>query len=224
VELVDVLARADERSGLTPPGGDAPLPTAPDKEDFPVMATAAKDATETQPAPPPGRVPIGSPLYNRILEAYYDEAAMLDELRYDEWIAWLAKDLRYTVPQRLTRLLADHDQSIDRSVMHYDEDYGMMAARARRLGGNSAFAEDPPSRTRRLITNIRVELTATEGEYRVLNYMLLTRSRFEQTRMAVLSGERRDRIRDLGDRFELVEREVIIDQSVLGMPNLAIFL
>jgi 3-phenylpropionate/cinnamic acid dioxygenase small subunit len=187
------------------------------------MATAANDATETQPAPP-RRVPIGSPLYNRILETYYDEAAMLDELRYNEWIGWLAKDLRYTVPQRLTRLLADHDQSIDRSVMHYDEDYGMMCARARRLRGNSAFAEDPPSRTRRLITNIRVELTGTEGEYRVLNYMLLTRSRFEQTRMAVLSGERRDRIRDLGDRFELVEREVIIDQSVLGMPNLAIFL
>jgi 3-phenylpropionate/cinnamic acid dioxygenase small subunit len=188
------------------------------------MATAANDATQTQSAPRPRRVPIGSPLYNRILETYYDEAEMLDELRYNEWIAWLAKDLRYTVPQRLTRLLADHDQSIDRSVMHYDEDHGMLCARARRLGGNSAFAEDPPSRTRRLITNVRVELTGTEGEYRVLNYMLLTRSRFEQTRMAVLSGERRDRIRDLGDRFELVEREVIIDQSVLGMPNLAIFL
>jgi hypothetical protein len=42
--------------------------------------------------------------------------------------------------------------------------------------------------------------------------------------MAVLSGERRDRVRDLGERFELVTREVIIDQSVLGMPNLAIFL
>ncbi|MDB5671746.1 MAG: ditA2 [Alphaproteobacteria bacterium] len=187
------------------------------------MATAANDAIESKPAAPE-RVPIGSPVYNRILEAYYDEAEILDELRYNEWIEWLAKDLRYTVPQRLTRLLADHDKSIDRSVMHYDENYGTMCARARRLRGNSAFAEDPPSRTRRLITNVRVQLTETEGEYRVLNYMLLTRSRFEQTRMHVLSGERRDRIRDVGGRFELVEREVIIDQSVLGMPNLAIFL
>jgi 3-phenylpropionate/cinnamic acid dioxygenase small subunit len=187
------------------------------------MASAVIDATEPELVAP-SRVPIGSPVYNRILEAYYDEAEILDELRYNEWTAWLAKDLRYSVPQRLTRLLADHDKSIDRSVMHYDENYQTMCARARRLRGNSAFAEDPPSRTRRLITNVRVQLTDIDNEYRVLNYMLLTRSRFQQTQMAVLSGERRDRIRDLGSRFELVEREVIIDQSVLGMPNLAIFL
>lgn len=188
------------------------------------MATAAVDAPEPIRAPATRREPIGSPLYNRILEAYYDEAAMLDELRYAEWTDWLAKDLRYTVPQRMTRILAEHDQSIERSVMHYDETYGTMFARARRLRGNSAFAEDPPSRTRRLITNLRVELTDVAGEYQVLNYFLLTRSRFEQSKMAVLSGERRDRVRDLGERFELVTREVIIDQSVLGMPNLAIFL
>ena len=217
MELVDVLARADEFARLTDIDPNALLQE--DKN----MATAANDATESKPDAP-RRVPIGSPLYNRVLEAYYDEAAILDELRYNEWIEWLAKDLRYTVPQRMTRLLADHDKSIDRSVMHYDENFATMSARARRLKGNSAFAEDPPSRTRRLITNVRVEETRTDGEYRVLNYMLLTRSRFEQTQMAVLSGERRDRIRDLGDRFELVEREVIIDQSVLGMPNLAIFL
>jgi 3-phenylpropionate/cinnamic acid dioxygenase small subunit len=188
------------------------------------MATAAIDAPQTDAVPASRRVPIGSDLYNRILETYYDEALMLDELRYADWTEWLAKDLRYTVPQRLTRSLAEHAQSIDRSVMHYDDSYATMCARARRLRGNSAFAEDPPSRTRRLITNLRVEESEADGEYRVLNYFLLTRSRFEQAQMAVLSGERRDRVRDLGDRFELVEREVIIDQSVLGMPNLAIFL
>lgn len=188
------------------------------------MATAAIEGSETPSRLAVRRVPVGSTIYNRILGAYYDEAEMLDELRYNDWVGWLAKDLRYTVPQRLTRSLADHGKSIDRSVMHYDENYGTMSARARRLRGNSAFAEDPPSRTRRLVTNVRVEHTEVSSEYRVLSYMLLTRSRFEQSQMAVLSGERRDHVRDLGDRFELVEREVIIDQSVLGMPNLAIFL
>jgi 3-phenylpropionate/cinnamic acid dioxygenase small subunit len=184
------------------------------------VATAEAPASRV----PARRIAIGSPIYNRLLEAYYDEASALDELRYADWVDWLAKDVLYTVPQRLTRSLADHDQSIDRSVMHYDENYQTLSARARRLRGNSAFAEDPPSRTRRLITNVRVEATDVEGEYKVLNYFLLTRSRFEQIKMAVLSGERNDRVRDLGDRFELVSREVIIDQSVLGMPNLAIFL
>lgn len=184
---------------------------------------AVKDAAES-PAPARRRVPIGSELYNRILEAYYDEAAMLDELRFVDWTGWLAKDLRYTAPQRLTRTLADHAKSVERSVMHFDENYGTIAARVRRLGGNSAWAEDPPSRTRRLVTNLRVEIGDAEGEYRVASYFLLTRSRFEQSRMAVLSGERLDVVRDLGDRFELVSRESILDQTVLGMPNLAIFL
>lgn len=184
----------------------------------------APEVIEASFTPPKQRVPIGSPLYNRILEAYYDEAAILDELRFADWTEWLAKDVRYTAPQRLTVSLADQAQSIDRSVMHFDEDYKMIAARVRRLHGNSAFAEDPPSRTRRLVTNVRVETTGSDKEYTVSSYFLLTRSRFQQSAMAVLSGERRDLIRDLGDRFELARRESIIDQSVLGMPNLAIFL
>ncbi|MCU6453114.1 3-phenylpropionate/cinnamic acid dioxygenase subunit beta [Sphingomonas sp. A2-49] len=179
---------------------------------------------ETVEAPAARRVPIGSPLYNRLLETYYHEAEMLDELRFADWTDWLATDLRYTAPQRLTRLLADHDKSIDRSVMHFDESYNTIKARVKRLNGNSAFAEDPPSRTRRLVTNIRVETTATADEYKVRGYFLLTRSRFEQSKLAVMSGERHDIVRDLGERFELVSRETILDQAVLGMPNLAIFL
>jgi 3-phenylpropionate/cinnamic acid dioxygenase small subunit len=188
------------------------------------QVAAAPDMIAATFTPAAKRVAIGSPLYNRILEAYYDEAAMLDELRFADWTEWLAKDLRYTAPQRLTRLLADHDKSIDRSVMHFDENYQTICARVRRLRGNSAFAEDPPSRTRRLVTNVRAESTEIGNEYSVSSYFLLTRSRFEQSVMAVLSGERRDHLRDLGDRFELVARESILDQAVLGMPNLAVFL
>jgi 3-phenylpropionate/cinnamic acid dioxygenase small subunit len=187
---------------------------------LPLAAVSAKPDAATQPR----RVAIGSPLYNRIVECYYDEAVLLDELRVIEWTQWLAKDLRYTCPQRLSLSRANHSKSIVRSVMHFDENFQTIAARVRRLGGNSAFAEDPPSRTRHLVTNIRVEETETTGEYKVLSYFLLSRSRFEQSELMLLSGERRDIVRDLGDRFELSKREIILDQAVLGMPNLAVFL
>ncbi|MCC4250821.1 3-phenylpropionate/cinnamic acid dioxygenase subunit beta [Sphingobium naphthae] len=183
-------------------------------------AMAAESATPFTPT----RVAIGSALYDRVLEAYYDEAQMLDELRFVDWTKWLAEDLRYTAPQRLTRTLADHAKSIERSVMHFDESYRTIAARVRRLGGNSAWAEDPPSRTRRLVTNVRIATTEKDNEYAVRSYFLLTRSRFEQTQMSLLSGERHDVVRDLGDRFELAFRESILDQAVLGMPNLAVFI
>lgn len=188
------------------------------------VLAAPPTTTETPEPAPRRRIMIGSELYSRIVEAYYDEAAMLDALRYAEWTEWLAKDVRYTCPQRMTRTLKDHDKSIDRRVMHFDENHATLSARVRRLRGNSAFAEDPPSRTRRLITNIRVTEGEEPGCYAVLNYFLLTRSRFESAELALMSGERRDIVRDLGNRFELVKREIILDQAVLGMPNLAVFL
>jgi len=42
--------------------------------------------------------------------------------------------------------------------------------------------------------------------------------------MDVISGERNDLLRVDGEGFKLVRREVILDQAVLGTPNLAIFL
>jgi 3-phenylpropionate/cinnamic acid dioxygenase small subunit len=179
---------------------------------------------DEQALAPARRIGIGSELYSRIVEAYYDEAETLDALRYADWTKWLSQDIRYTCPQRMTRTLKDHAKSIDRRVMHFDETFGTLAARVRRLNGISAFAEDPPSRTRRLVTNIRIAEGVEPSSYAVVSYFLLTRSRFENANLMLMSGERRDIVRDLGDKFELAKREIILDQAVLGMPNLAVFL
>ena len=94
-----------------------------------------------------------------------------------------------------------------------------------RLTGKSAWAEDPPSRTRRLITNVLVQQGASENEYAVTSYLMMTRSRFSDEHVDVISCERRDVIRreDSGE-LKLARREALLDQSVLGTPNLAVFL
>src|SRR3546814_7774695 len=38
------------------------------------------------------RVPLGSEVYNRLLETLYDEAAALDERRFDDWVAMLHEE------------------------------------------------------------------------------------------------------------------------------------
>lgn len=74
------------------------------------------------------------------------------------------------------------------------------------------------------MTNVFVEETAKPDEFVVTSYLLLTRSRFKDTHVDVISGERRDVLR-LGETgFKLARREVILDQAVLGTPNLAVFL
>jgi 3-phenylpropionate/cinnamic acid dioxygenase small subunit len=173
----------------------------------------------------PARAPLGSSAYNTIAEFLYEEALLLDELRLVEWTQRLAEDLVYTAPLRQSRLFSEQQASIIRTVKHFDETYESLISRVGRLTQTSvAWAEDPPSRTRRLVTNILVDTTENPNEFDATSYVLLARSRFEQTDMMVLSMVRHDRIRKVGEHMKLARREIILDQSVLGMPNLAIFL
>lgn len=171
------------------------------------------------------RVPLGSALYNRIVEFLYEEAALLDQIRLQEWGARLAPDLIYTAPLRETRPMDQLNSSFVRTVQHFHDDWRSVMGRIMRLTGTkSAWAEDPPSRTRRLITNVMVAKTAKRDEFSVTSYLLITRSRFNSPEYDLISAERRDVLRQDGESFKLARREIIVDQAVIGTPNFAIFL
>lgn len=169
------------------------------------------------------RVPLGSEIYNRILETLYDEAAALDERRFDDWIALLAEDLVYTAPVRLTRNGPNKDRDVMRTMMHFDDTYHSILMRTGRLS-KSAWAEDPPSRTRRFVTNVRMAECEGAGEYEVVSYLYVERSRFDLPDNERTSCERRDVWRQVDAGYKLARREIIVDQSTLGMSNFAIFL
>ena len=170
-------------------------------------------------------VPIGSPVYNQILQFLYVEARLLDEIRLKEWGALLAQDLIYSAPLRETRPVNQQAASVVRTMQHYHDDWRSVMGRIVRLTGTkSAWAEDPPSRTRRLVTNVLVEETDKPQEYSVRSYLPVTRSRFNFDEYDLISAERRDILRSDGEGFKLAKREILLDQAVLGTPNLAIFL
>lgn len=168
------------------------------------------------------RVPLGSEIYNRILETLYDEAAALDERRFDDWVAMLGEELIYTAPIRLTRTGPNRDRDVMRTMMHFDDNYASILMRTGRLS-KSAWAEDPPSRTRRFITNVRIAEREEAGEYEVVSYLYVERSRGENWHNETLTAERRDVWRSADGGYKLAKREIIVDQSTLGMANFAIF-
>src|SRR5690606_38643025 len=101
--------------------------------------TAAAQASE--------RVPVGSAVYNRVLEYLYEEASLLDQLRLKEWAVRLAQDLVYVAPLRHTRNIEQQSATLVHSVQHYHDDWRSIMVRIARLTGTkSAWAEDPPSR------------------------------------------------------------------------------
>lgn len=170
-------------------------------------------------------IPIGSETYNRITEALYVESMLLDELRLEEWSAFLAPDLIYRAPLRLSVDRAEQSKSIVHTMNHFDEDYRSLMGRVARLTQTkSAWAEDPPSRTRHFITNILAWDTETSNEYLVKSNGLLTRNRFEEDHMQVVSYVRNDVLRDVKGTLKLAKREIVFDMAVLGTHNLSIFL
>lgn len=190
------------------------------------MSTAVTAEAPAAAAPfRPRRVPVGSEVYNQIAEWLYEEALLLDEIRLAEWTDRLAEDLAYTCPMRVTRSLSEQQKAIVRTVKHFDETYLSILGRVGRLTNTkSAWAEDPPSRTRRLVTNLLVSATDNTDEFEATSYLLLTRSRFEENHFTFFSAVRNDLLRRSGDGWKLARREIIPDQSVLGTQNLAIFL
>ncbi|NBU84369.1 MAG: 3-phenylpropionate/cinnamic acid dioxygenase subunit beta [Sphingomonadaceae bacterium] len=169
------------------------------------------------------RVALGSAIYNRLLETLNDEAAALDERRFDDWVAMLSEDLIYQAPIRLTRTGANKDRDVMRTMFHFDDDYTSILMRTGRLQ-KSAWAEDPPSRCRRFVTNVRVGQCEAPCEYEVVSYLFLERSRGDNPQNENLTAERRDVWREVDDTYLLARREIIVDQSVLGMSNFAVFL
>lgn len=169
-----------------------------------------------------GRVSMTSPVYAEVAEWLFDEAELLDRNQFIEWLARLASDLRYTMPVRET-VGRGAGNGVATTYHHFDDSIGSMTIRVRRVVEATQFAEDPPSRTRRFVTNIRV---FEEGgpEVRAESYLLVLRSRFDSPVFDFISCERTDTIRRGDEGLQLVAREIVVDQAVLGTPNLAIFL
>lgn len=150
------------------------------------------------------------------------EAEMLDERRFEEWLALFAEDVEYVAPVRVTRKNPGPD--VDDAITLFDETLASLTLRVRRLRTDVAWAEDPPSLTRRLVTNIRVRPGAAEDELDVRSNLLLFRSRGDMGHHDLICGQREDLMRRVDDGLRIARRRILLDQASLGTKNLGIFL
>ena len=172
-----------------------------------------------------GHVPIrcGEGRYNEVLDFLYREAEILDERRHEEWMAMLSDDIRYVVPVRVTSAHSLSDSALG-DMGHFDEDRYSLAKRVERFATEHAWAEDPPSRTRRHVTNVRCFEGNADGEVIARSNLLLFRSRGDIHDHDLLSATRTDVLRREGPTLKLARRTVLLDESVLRTQNLAVFL
>ncbi|OBJ49189.1 3-phenylpropionate/cinnamic acid dioxygenase subunit beta [Mycobacterium sp. 1423905.2] len=152
-----------------------------------------------------------------------DEAYLLDAQQYEAWLATLTDDVHYVMPVRVTTARgAGFDTSP--GMAHFDEDKYSLTQRVARFATEHAWTEDPPSRLRHFITNVRTFLGADDAHLVVQSAELLFRSRGDVNDSALVSCGREDLLRWCDDGWKLARRTIIADESVLRMQNLAVFL
>ena len=166
----------------------------------------------------------------------YQEARLLDTRRLHEWLELWTEDTHYWVPVRTTRYpriskaisIADQERYIEDEISKedelaiLDEDKDSLERRVARLDTGMAWAEDPPSRTRHLITNIEVHETDKSDEVKVFSNFLMYRTRGE-TEQDFYVGCREDTLRRDGDSWKISRRKAVLDQNVLLAKNVSNF-
>ena len=167
-------------------------------------------------------LPYDDPAHLAAHQFLVEEAALLDAADYAGWLNLLCEDIRYLMPVRVTTARgAGFDSLAD--MGHFDENMYALRKRVQRLATDHAWTEDPPSRTRHFVTNIRTFRRRT-GELRVESALLLFRSRGDTRAPELISAGRTDLLRESGDGLKLARREIVVDESVLRTQNLAVFL
>jgi p-cumate 2,3-dioxygenase subunit beta len=139
-------------------------------------------------------------------EFLYEEAALLDAWRLDDWLALFTADARYEVPS--TDLPSGEPAT---ALMLISDTHAMIAARVKRLNSRKAHREFPWSRTRRIIGNVRV-LGQDGEEVEVAANFAVYRSRRD---VGVYMGQYRYRLVRDGDTFKIRFRRAELDVETL---------
>jgi 3-phenylpropionate/cinnamic acid dioxygenase small subunit len=129
------------------------------------------------------------------------------------------------MPVRVTTALgAGFDSSP--GMAHFDENKYSLSRRVARFDTEHAWTEDPPSRLRHYVANVRTFATDDPDHLVVDSAVLLYRSRGDVREAAVISAGREDLLRRTldGAGWLLARRTILVDDAVLRTQNLAIFL
>ena len=106
----------------------------------------------------------------------FEEAALLDAWRVDDWLALFVDGGSYFVPPAG----ADDDADPATMLFYVADDYHRLCERVKRLNKRTAHAEFPRSRCRRMISNVRI-LDGTDDDFRATSNFVTWRSKMGRT-------------------------------------------
>ena len=179
--------------------------------------------------------PVSPELQCAVEQFYYREARLLDNRQYQSWLALCSETIRYVMPGRGNPLVDNAmrgDEAmigVERELERVDseglplrnEGYVHLMMRVERSVKPNAWAENPPARTRRFISNVEV-LEPSDEQLSALSNFLLYYAR-PGSENFLYSGQRSDTLLRVDGDFKLVRREVVMDIANIELPTLGLF-
>jgi 3-phenylpropionate/cinnamic acid dioxygenase small subunit len=153
------------------------------------------------------------------------EARLIDDRRFEEWLDLFTEDAVYWMPGRTNpwRSGAVEDSTTKPGELALFEDTKQtLTTRVRRLRTGMAWGEDPPSRTRHLITNVEVESDDVPAQLRVRSHFLVYRAQLEHDK-DLFVGMRDDVLRRVDGQLKIARRTLRLEDVVHEGKPLSIF-
>src|ERR1700736_2625978 len=159
-------------------------------------------------------------VHREVEQFLYREARLLDERRFHEWLDLFTDDVHYWMGARANRYpriskaisilspnrYVEDDKTRADELSIFDETKQTLNARVARLETGMAWAEDPPSRTRHMISNVEV---ASEAGHELTVYcnFIVYRSRAESEEDFYV-GARQDLLRRTDGGLKIARRKM----------------
>lgn len=151
----------------------------------------------------------------KIQQFVYREARLMDERKFDDWLALWTQDAIYWVPCNED----DYDPRRHVSLI-YDNRF-RLEERIFRYKSPDAHAQDPPTRTRRVVSNIEVE-DGPDGEITVYaNFVVAAARRSEEM---VLGGRTLYKLRNEADGLKMFFKKVMLVNNNEPLGNVTFLL
>ena len=168
-------------------------------------------------------------LKDEIEQFLYQEAEILDNRRFEDWLDLLDEDIRYWMPISRNVKFGESEREYTREgqdISWFDEGKDTLTRRVNQILTGVHWAEEPLSRICHTVSNIQLmEVIPSVSEAKEVTIkcrFFIYRNRVE-TETDFLVGKREDVLRKVDGQWKIARRKVILDQNVLLAKNLTVF-
>ena len=151
----------------------------------------------------------------------YKEASLLDSRDYQAWLDLLTEDIHYWMPIRRTTVARNVDSEFTKpgDMAFFDDNKQFLELRVKKISAGNAWSEDPPSRTRHFVGNVKI-VNVIDNEICVNLDFHLYRTRLESEEDSWI-GRREDKLRRVDGKLMLAQRHIFLEQTVILAQNMS---